>query len=957
MDTAKIAAEGERNGRDQKKNLPGFWALVVTQVQGAFSDNLYRWIIVYYLLAQADQTGVPKTTTIALGVILFSLAYLVSPGIAGALSDRLSKRSVIIGTKTTEILVMSLGFLAFRFEGSAMLWLVWFLMSLQSAYFSPAKYGILPEIFPESRLSWANGIMQLGMFTAIISGTILAGVLVNANVPHDTMVTLLVGLSVFGFCTSWAVPRVEAAAPERSIPINPWGGLGAYFNEFATNRVLLLTIVGGTFFWFIGAMAQQNAVAYNEVVYDGDEVWSSILQVALMVGIGLGSFASGYLSRRKIELGLTPIGLVGMAVFTFMLFFEWERWELLGLLSFFAFFGGMYEVPIEATLQHRSPKNERGGLIATWNIMTCLGILIAGGIFMAMGQVDFTPFQIFLATSGFAVLMLIYIALRHPLYILRSVLWTLTSTIYRVQVLGRRNIPERGPALLVANHSSFFDALVLLASIDREVRFVISQEIYEVSWIRPLARIMGAIPVSAVGGPSKLAQSFHRATESLKKGEVVCIFAEGQVTRTGHILPFRKSLERITKGVDCPVVPVHIDRLWGTVIDYTGHEFRWKLPSRIPYPIIVNYGEPLPPDTPSWAVRTAVQELGTVAYERLKRHNVLLHRMFIRQARRHPTRIALADERTGTLKYAMALIGAIILARKLRPMLEGEKYVGLLVPPSVGGAVVNIALQMMGKIPVNLNYTASNDVTASCANQCGIKHVLTAKLFLQKLPHLEVPGEAVFLDDLREGVTSKDKLIAALIGFLTPISVLERICGAPKDRSADDLCTIIFSSGSSGHPKGIMLSHRNVASNIDAALQVFPHRNDDCVMGILPFFHSFGFTGTLWLPLSRGFTVVYHPSPLEAKTIGELVHTYKARFLIATPTFLQSYIRKVLPEQFESLVYVITGAEKLPERVRKAFKNKFAVEPLEGYGTTECAPIVSVNIPRATTVWAPSTER
>lgn len=925
--------------------MPGFWALVVTQAQGAFSDNLYRWIIVYWMLAQVPDDAGAKMTVIAIGVMVFAVAYLICPGIAGALADRYSKRTVIIATKISEVTVMSFSFVAFSMDTPWVFWCVWFFMSLQSAFFGPAKLGILPEIFPETRLSWANGVMQLTLFVSMVSGTMLAAEFIHEDLNPSTMSTILVSISVMGFIISWFVPKVPAAAPNSTIPLNPWGGVGRHFGQFAANRVLMLTLIGGSFFWFIGAMAQQNAVAYSDIVW-GDERFSSFLQAGMMIGIGVGSFAAGYLSRRKIELGLTPLGLVGMAFFALLLSLDWQSpWAFCGLIGAFSFFGGLYEVPIDATLEHRSPKKERGGLIATWNILTCVGILLAGAVFMVMGQAGFNPSHVFLATSGFSVLMIIYMVIRHPLYILRSGLWLLTSTVYRLRVIGRRNIPERGPALLVANHSSFFDALVLLASLDREVRFVISQEIYEVPWIRFVAGFTGAIPVSAVGGPSKLAQSFHRATEALKNGEVVCIFAEGQVTRTGHILPFRKSLERITKGIDVPLVPVHIDRLWGTVINYTGHQFKWKLPNRIPYPILVNYGKVLPSSTPSWAVRTAVQELGTVADERLNRYDVLLHRTFVRAARRHPLRIAAADERSGPLKYAMTLIGAVVLARKLRPILGDEKMVGLLMPPSVGGAVVNIALLLMGKVPVNLNYTASNEIIANCAKQCDIKHTLTAKLFLQKLPSLEPPGEAVYLDDLRESVTKKDRIQSALIAFLTPVSILERMCGTKGKPSTDDLCTIIFSSGSSGDPKGIMLSHRNVASNIESVMQVFPHRNDDCIMGILPFFHSFGFTGTLWLPLSRGFTCVYHPTPLEAKNIGELVHKYKARFLIATPTFLQGYIRRVLPEQFESLVYVITGAEKLPDRIRKAFKSKFGVEPLEGYGCTECAPVVSVNIP------------
>lgn len=931
--------------RGPREPSRGFWALVFVQAQGAFSDNLFRWTVVFTLLGSPWAEAVGEHTVIALGAVVFSLAYLVCPSVAGALSDRYSKRRVIIAAKGLEIAVMAAGVAAFHSEQVWAMWSVWFLMSLQSALFSPAKYGILPEIMPEPRLSWANGVFQLTMFTSIVAGTLLAGYFADSGIAPAIVGVIMVVASCIGWTASFFTPAVHAAAPSKPIPINPWSGLAGYFREFRRRPVLMLALVGGTYFWFIGALMQQNAVLYNETILSRGDTFNSVLMTAIMVGIGLGSFMAGTLSRRKIELGLMPIGLLGMAFFLVLLAGEWHAYPLLALLAGLAFFGGFYEVPVDASLQHRSPIERRGGLIAVWNVVTCIGILAAGGLFMAAGAAGIGARQIFLVSAIFPLAMLAYIAAAHPVCLLRAALWLLTNTLYRVKAIGRRNLPERGPALLVANHSSFFDALCLLAAIDRDVRFVISQEIYEVPWIRPLARVMGAIPISAVGGPSKLAQSFHRATEELKAGGVVCIFAEGQVTRTGHILPFRKALERIGKGVDAPVIPVHIDRLWGTVINYTGSRFRLKLPGRIPYPIIVNFGPAMAMDSPSWAVRTAVQELGTDAYERLKRHDVLLHRLFIGVARRHPLRLCAADERSGALKYALVLIGAVALARKLKPILGDAKMVGVLVPPSVGGAVVNVALQFMGKTPVNLNYTSSNESIASCARQCDIRHTLTAKAFLQKLPQLSVPGEAVYLDDIKAQITKKDRIVAALIAFLTPHSLLEKLCGSTEPRSADDLAAIIFSSGSSGEPKGIMLTNRNIAANIDSAMQVFPHRNDDCVMGMLPFFHSFGFTGTLWLPLSLGFSVVYHPNPLEAKNIGELVHKYKARFLFATPTFLLGYIRRVLPEQFESLVYVITGAEKLPERVRHAFKTKFGVEPLEGYGCTECAPIVSVNIP------------
>jgi acyl-[acyl-carrier-protein]-phospholipid O-acyltransferase/long-chain-fatty-acid--[acyl-carrier-protein] ligase len=924
---------------------PGYWALVATQMQGAFNDNLYRWIIIYYLLRQQDASGSQSYGIIATGAILFSIAYLIAPGIAGATSDRFSKRRVIIATKVWEVGVMMLGFVAFQMESATALWTVWFFMSLQSAFFSPAKFGILPEIVPASRLSWANGVMQFGLFISIISGTILAGWLVYRDTAPVLMCSVLVSLSAVGFIVSLGVPRVAAAAPERSIPRNPWGGLAVYLRIFLNHPTLAFTLIGATFFWFIASLAQQNIVAYNMDVLKLDERWSNYFQAAFMIGSGVGSFAAGVLSRRKIELGLVPIGLAGMALCAFLLVFPNSLTTLTLLIVGLSFSGGFYEVPIQATLQHRSPLMQRGGLIATWNVMTCLGILAAGAIFMAMGWFQGAPWHLWLFMSILSTAMLTYVALRHPLYIIRAALWLLTNTLYRLRALGRNNIPTSGPALLVANHSSFFGALVILGCVDRPIRFVISKEIYEVPWIRPLAGAIGAIPASAVGGADKLAHSFRRATKALRAGEVVCIFAEGQVTRTGHIMPFRNALERITTDIDVPVIPVHMDRLWGTVVNFTGDRIHWKLPSRIPYPILVIFGAAMASDSPSWAVRTAVQELGTEAYDKLRRHRALLHHSFIRVARRHPFRMAVVDQRSGELSYFKTLVGAIALGRKLQAQCNGDLMVGLLVPPSVGGALANIALQILGKTPVNLNYTASNDALESCAEQCQLNHVITSRAFLGHLPNLEVPAEPIYLEDLKVAVSSRDRLVAAALAIFCPIRLLERFLGARSNRTADDVAAIIFSSGSSGDPKGIMLTHRNITSNVDGALQVFPHLNDDRIMGILPFFHSFGFMGTLWLPLSRGFTAIYHPSPLDAKAIGELVHQYRARFMFATPTFLQGFIRRCQPEQFESLVYVITGAEKLTERVRRAFKNKFGRDPLEGYGCTECAPVVAVNIP------------
>ena len=257
--------------------------------------------------------------------------------------------------------------------------------------------------------------------------------------------------------------------------------------------------------------------------------------------------------------------------------------------------------------------------------------------------------------------------------------------------------------------------------------------------------------------------------------------------------------------------------------------------------------------------------------------------------------------------------------------------------------LTNIALQLMGKVPVNLNYTSSPDTLANCAKRCGITQVLTSKKFLERLP-IDVPGETILLEDIRESVTAKDRILGMLTALFVPVRLIEWSLGAPR-RGEDDLATIIFSSGSEGEPKGAMLTYRNIVSQVLTVGEVFPHDKRSCLVGLLPFFHSFGFTATIWVTLLNGVRTLYHPNPLEPRVIGGLTKDHGGTILMATTTFLRGFIRRCSPEQLASLEFVVTGAEKLPDSVHNAFQEKFGIEPMEGFGATECAPVVAVNVP------------
>jgi len=533
-----------------------------------------------------------------------------------------------------------------------------------------------------------------------------------------------------------------------------------------------------------------------------------------------------------------------------------------------------------------------------------------------------------------------------PNWGLRLLLWILARVIYRIKVLGKENIPQNGGALLVSNHLSFVDVVLISVAANRPIRFLIFKDVYDIPWIKPFAILLRAIPVSPDLRPRDIIQSLREASDAIRAGELVCVFAEGQITRTGQMLPFGHGMERISKGLKQPILPINLHGVWGSIFSFERERFLWKMPRRLPYPVTVSFGKWLPSSAKAAEVRRAVQELHAAAFEADRTPSRTLDRVLIRTARRYPWRFAMGDARFPQVSFASMLLKLMFVTRRLRSQWDDQNMVGVLLPPSVGGALVNLAAAMLGKVAVNLNYTASTEVLASCAEQCKLETVITSKLFMEKLAainKIEVPARTVFLEDVLAGPRSSEKIVALLLAFATPFGLLKRLLGARK-QTTDDLATVIFSSGSTGDPKGVMLTHNNVLANIRQMTQVFSFTSEDKILGILPFFHAFGYTVTLWLAATYGVGVVFHPSPLEAQIIGDLVRKYKVTFLIATPTFLQAYMRRCAREDFTSLRCVLVGAEKLSERVSHAFEDHFGIRPLEGYGCTECAPVVAVNI-------------
>jgi acyl-[acyl-carrier-protein]-phospholipid O-acyltransferase/long-chain-fatty-acid--[acyl-carrier-protein] ligase len=921
-----------------------FAGYCVALLLGALNDNVFKLLLIFSvsrLHAKPADAGVIATA----GAVFVAPFLLLTP-MAGVLADRVSRSRLLKVLKAAEIGIMLVGVAGFVWRAPLLLYGTLFLMAAQSALFGPAKYSMLPDLVRPAELSRGNAVVALCTYVAIIAASGLAPW--AAEICHGNYAQAqiwCVVIAVVGTLASLLVVHLPPApGPARRaswwIVDDVWRTL----RELRGRPYLVGAIVGSACFSLVGALVQANVLLYGPAHMGLTQERSAYLFLFAAGGIVCGSVLAGLLSGRLIEFGIVPLGALTMAAACGALAGgPSEVWTVGALLLLAGAGGGLFLIPLDAFIQRDAPVARRAEAVAASSFLGWVFVLLAQGLVAGSDAVGATPAQGFL---GMAVLTLAAGAAAAwilPDFLTRFVVLVLTRLLCRVRVTGLDNVPAAGGGLLVSNHASYLDAALLIATQQRRLRFVMSRHLYERWWLlRPFFRVLNCIPIAGDDPPRRLAAAILAARAAVNEGYLVVIFPEGQLTRTGHLREFRRGFERVVRGTGAPIVPVYIGGSWGSLASFFGGRVLHRLPRLGRYPIDVLFGRPLPPDTAPFAVQQAVAELSCDYFEARKPGRRPLGEDALVALRRRFWAPVLADTNGVRLTGCRAGAAALLLSWRLRRALPAGEAVGIALPPCAAAALANLAAVLAGLVPVNLNFTASTDALRSAVTQSGLRRILTARAAAARLRLPELPAENVWIEEILAAAPPLARVRAALAFALLPARLLAR---RPPGFSGDTRAAILFSSGSTGQPKGVMLSHHNICSNVESLRMVFEAQPGDRLCAALPLFHSFGFTVCLWYPLLSDLPVVYHPNPLDAAGVGRAVREHGCTLLFGTPTFFALYARKIAPADFASLRFTVTGAERLSEAVATAFHERFGLVPREGYGATELSPVAAIGLP------------
>src|SRR3954447_17094942 len=940
-----------------RRFAPLFW----TQFFSAFSDNFLKNALVFLILFSPTISPSNAESLITLAAAVFIAPYFFLSALGGEMADRYDKALIAQRLKLGEIGVALVGVLGFATHSVFIMFIALFLFGVIGSLFGPIKYGILPDHLQRSELPAANALVEGATFIAILLGLIVGGLAAKDGGNTAAFGMLLILFSLMCWTSSLFIPPTGEAAPDLVIRPNVFTSTASLIRHLRDDRRIWWGAMVTSWFWLVGAVSLSLLPPMVKNILGGAEEVVTVCLAIFSVSIAIGSGLAAWLAAGRIILLPTLIGAVLLGLFAIDL--GWSTHgaapipgldgylailgSVRGLrfaldLAGLAIAGGLFIVPTFAAVQAWAGADRRARVVAAVNVLNAAFMAGSTVIVAILQKSGMTTSQLFILLGIASLLVAIAVGRTMPASALSDALSIIYRALFRIEVRGLDNLNKAGPNVIIAlNHVSFLDAGLALSLRDREPVFAIDVGIAQKWWVRPFVKLTNAMPLD----PMK-PMAIRSLIDAVKGGKALIIFPEGRITVTGSLMKVYDGAAMIADKADAEIVPVRIEGLEQTPFSRLSKgqvRRRWfpKVTVTILEPVRLTVDPDLKGRKRRLAAGAALYGIMSDLVFRTTSTDRTVMQAVIQAAATHGRhRVAVEDPVTGALTYKRLLIGAAILGSKLMPMAAEGRAVGVMLPNANGAVVTILGLMSAGRVPAMINFTAGAASILAACKAAEVTTIVTSRAFVEKAKlgavaeQLAQAANLVYLEDVRATVSTGDK-VRGLLSFRKPLVV----------RKPDDPAVILFTSGSEGTPKGVVLSHRSQLANCAQAAARIDFGRRDKLFNVLPVFHSFGLTAGTILPLVSGVPIYLYPSPLHYRMVPELIYGVNATVVFGTDTFLAGYARSAHPYDFRSLRYIVAGAEPVRESTRRTYMEKFGLRILEGYGVTETAPVLALNTP------------
>jgi acyl-[acyl-carrier-protein]-phospholipid O-acyltransferase/long-chain-fatty-acid--[acyl-carrier-protein] ligase len=934
-----------------------FLPLFLCQFFSALNDNFLKQALIILVTFELAASSAGWLNQLA-GAVFIAPAFFLS-AVGGQLADRYDKAFIARRLKMAGVGAAVIAIIGFAFRSLEILFGALFLFGIISALFGPIKYGILPDHLKREELPSGNALVEAATFIAVLLGTIFGG-LVAMHGGHSAIFgVMVIVVALAGLTSSRFIPSTGEGAPTLAVDPNIIRSTAQLLKYlWADDRIRRCSLMV-VWFWTIGLVVVQLLPTLIKDTFGGSEGLVTVYFAIFSVGIGIGSGLVSWLASGRIILLPTPIAAILMGFFALDVGFAGTfggasaqagsgslstalsirlGMDFLGL----AVAGGLYIVPAFSAVQAWSEAASRARVIAAVNVLAALFMVIGAITVGVLETWGMTPAGVFLLLAGGNFLVGLAIFRFLPTSPRADFLSILFRAFYRLEVKGAENLKTgRANTIVALNHVSFLDAALALSLLERDPLFAIDRGIAERWWVKPFRRLTRTISLD----PTK-PMGTRTLINAVKNGETLIIFPEGRLTVTGSLMKVYDGSALIADKTDALIVPVRIDGLEQTFFTRLTREqvrHRWwpKVTVTVLEPVKLKVDPALQGKRRRQAAGAMLYQIMSDLVFRTTPIDRTVFGAVAEAATRHgPRRIAIEDPVAGSMSYQRLLAASAVLGQKLMSLAGEGEALGVMLPNSNGVALTILGLFSAGRVPAMINFSAgaANIVSACAASK--VTTIVTSRTFIEKsrlrnvVAAIESKLSLVYLEDIFASIGRLDRL-RGMIRSWRPL----------VNRRPDDPAVILFTSGTEGAPKGVVLSHRNILANAAQASARIDFGRADKVFDVLPVFHSFGFTVGFILPLTFGVRVYLYPSPLHYRLVPELIYGVNATILLGTDTFLTGYARMAHPYDFRSLRYILAGAEPLKDSTRRVFMEKFGLRILEGYGVTETAPALALNTP------------